>query len=58
MKEEKGRKRMGIPAQDIEEAVDEILLKRARGEKLDRRELLILAYGYHAAGCKICSRWR
>ena len=34
---------------ELEERVDEILLKRTRGEKLTRQEEKILAYTYHAA---------
>ncbi len=34
---------------ELEERVDEILLKRTRGEKLTKREEKILAYGYYAA---------
>ncbi len=49
MKEEKGRR--GIPAQDIAQAVDEILLKRTRGEELNKRDRLVLAYHYHAPKC-------
>ena len=35
--------------EELEERVDEILLKRTRGEKLTRQEEKILAYGYYAA---------
>jgi hypothetical protein len=34
---------------ELEERVDEILLKRTRGEKLTRQEEKILAYTYYAA---------
>jgi hypothetical protein len=34
---------------ELEERVDEILLKRTRGEQLTRQEEKILAYTYHAA---------
>lgn len=34
---------------ELEERVDEILLKQARGEKLTKREETILAYTYYAA---------
>jgi hypothetical protein len=34
---------------ELEERVDEILLKRTRGEKLTKQEQTILAYGYYAA---------
>ena len=34
---------------ELEERVDEILLKRTRGEKLTKQEQAILAYGYYAA---------
>jgi hypothetical protein len=34
---------------ELEERVDEILLKRTRGEKLTKQEQKILAYGYYAA---------
>jgi hypothetical protein len=34
---------------ELEERVDEILLKRTRGEKLTRQEETILAYTYYAA---------
>ena len=34
---------------ELEERVDEILLKRTRGEKLTKQEEKILAYGYYAA---------
>jgi hypothetical protein len=33
----------------LEKRVDEILMKRARGEKLTKQEEKILAYGYYAA---------
>ncbi len=36
------------------EVEDGILLKKACGEKLTRREKRILAYGYYAAGCSSC----
>ncbi len=39
---------------ELEVEVDRILLKKARGEKLTRREERILAYGYYAAGCSSC----
>jgi hypothetical protein len=51
MEEEKGRERIGIPAEDIEEAVDKILLKKTRGEELDRRDWLILGYHHFAPKC-------
>ncbi|CAA9452889.1 MAG: hypothetical protein AVDCRST_MAG37-2570 [uncultured Rubrobacteraceae bacterium] len=35
--------------EELEERVDEILLKRTRGEKLTRKEEKILAYTYYAA---------
>lgn len=35
--------------EELEQRVDEILLKRTRGEKLTRQEEKILAYGYYAA---------
>lgn len=34
---------------EIEERVDEILLKQTRGEKLTQQEETILAYTYYAA---------
>jgi hypothetical protein len=34
---------------ELEERVDQILLKRTRGEKLTKQEEKILAYGYYAA---------
>ena len=34
---------------EIEELVDQILLKKARAEKLTKREEKILAYAYYAA---------
>lgn len=34
---------------EIEERVDEILLKQTRGEKLTQQEETILAYAYYAA---------
>jgi hypothetical protein len=34
---------------ELEERVDEILLKRTRGEKLTNQEQKILAYGYYAS---------
>ena len=34
---------------ELEERVDEILLKRTRGEKLTKQEQTILAYSYYAA---------
>ncbi len=34
---------------ELEERVDEILLKRTRGEKLTKQEEKILAYCYYAA---------
>ncbi len=39
---------------ELEVEVDRILLKEARGEKLTKREELILAYAYYAAGCSSC----
>jgi hypothetical protein len=51
MEEKKGRERKGIPAEDIEEAVDDILIRRARGEELDKRDRLVLAYCYHRPRC-------
>ncbi|CAA9406946.1 MAG: hypothetical protein AVDCRST_MAG78-155 [uncultured Rubrobacteraceae bacterium] len=42
---------------ELEERVDEILLKRTRGEKLSRQEQKILAYTYHAAGQRKTSIW-
>jgi hypothetical protein len=34
---------------EFEKRVDEMLMKRARGEKLTKQEVKILAYGYYAA---------
>ncbi len=42
---------------ELEERVDEILLKRTRGEQLTRQEEKILAYTYHAAGQRKTSIW-
>ena len=42
---------------ELEERVDEILLKRTRGEQLTRQEEKILAYTYHAAGQRKKSIW-
>ena len=36
--------------EELEKRVDDILLKRTRGEKLTKQEEKILAYGYYAAG--------
>ncbi len=44
-----GRETTGMTREELEERVDEILLKRTRGEKLTRQEEKILAYGYYAA---------
>jgi hypothetical protein len=43
------RETTGMTREELEERVDEILLKRTRGEKLTRQEEKILAYGYYAA---------
>jgi len=42
---------------ELEERVDEILLKRTRGEQLTRQEEKILAYTYHAASQRRTSIW-
>ena len=42
---------------ELEERVDEILLKRTRGEKLTRQDETILAYTYHAARQPSTSIW-
>ena len=42
---------------ELEERVDEILLKRTRGDKLTKQEEKILAYTYHAAGQRKTSIW-
>jgi len=39
---------------ELEVEVDRILLNKARGKKLTKREERILAYGYYAAGCSSC----
>ena len=39
---------------ELEVEVDRILVNKARGEKLTKREERILAYGYYAAGCSSC----
>jgi hypothetical protein len=43
------RKTTDMDKRELEERVDEILLKRTRGEKLTKQEQKILAYGYYAA---------
>jgi hypothetical protein len=43
------RKTTAMNKRELEERVDEILLKRTRGEKLTKQEQKILAYGYYAA---------
>ena len=43
------RKTTAMDKRELEERVDEILLKRTRGEKLTKQEQKILAYGYYAA---------
>ncbi len=43
------RKTTAMDKKELEERVDEILLKRTRGEKLTKQEQTILAYGYYAA---------
>jgi hypothetical protein len=45
------KEKKGISPKQVADAVDEALLKRTRGEKLDKREELILAYGYYAPRC-------
>ncbi len=40
---------MAMTSKELEERVDEILLKRTRGEKLTKQEQEILAYTYYAA---------
>jgi hypothetical protein len=40
---------MAMNRKELEERVDEILLKQTRGEKLTKQEEKILAYGYYAA---------
>ena len=44
-----GVKLPSMNRKELEERVDEILLKRTRGEKLTKQEEKILAYGYYAA---------
>ena len=44
-----GVKLPSMNRKELEERVDEILLKRTRGEQLTRQEEKILAYTYHAA---------
>jgi hypothetical protein len=39
---------------ELEVEVERLLLKKARGNKLTKREELILAYGHYAAGCSTC----
>jgi hypothetical protein len=39
---------------ELEVEVERLLLKQARSRNLTKREELILAYGYHAAGCSSC----
>ena len=43
------RETTGMTREELEQRTDEILLKRARGEKLTKQEEKILAYGYYAA---------
>lgn len=43
------RKTTDMDKRELEERMDEILLKRTRGEKLTKQEQKILAYGYYAA---------
>ncbi len=42
--------------EELERLVDEILLKKTRGEELTPREENILAYAYSASGCAKCGR--
>ena len=46
----------GMSVKELEKAVDTILLKKARGEKLTGYELRILAYTVYAArySCGVC----
>ena len=39
---------------ELEVEVERLLLKKARRRKLTKREELILAYEYYAAGCSSC----
>ena len=55
---DKPEERKGMSREELEHAVDDALLKKVRGERLDEREQLILAYSYHAAGCRSCGRHR
>jgi hypothetical protein len=43
-----------LTPEELEEMVDKLLLKQARGEELTPKEQEILAYSYHAAGCSSC----
>jgi hypothetical protein len=51
------RETTAMNRKELEERVDEILLKRTRGEKLTRQEETILAYTYHAASQRRTSIW-
>jgi hypothetical protein len=40
-----------MTTKEVAEWIDQILLKKARGEKLTPKEEQVLAYGYYAATC-------
>jgi hypothetical protein len=42
-------KLLAVNREELEKRIDEILSKKARGEKLAKQEEKILAYGYYAA---------
>lgn len=45
------QEKKGLSKKEAEEAIDEILLKKAAGQPLDKREELVLAYLWYVPGC-------